>query len=79
MQCNGLPPSINDLLNAMGQLRRRGEYPLSQFKIHPDDYMELKRQASPSLPHPMPGVPDSFYGMKIVVDASAERLPRRMP
>lgn len=82
MQTNGtgrtIPPNINDMWNAVDQLWNTCPYPPpKEFKIHPDDYEELKRQAAPYLPHPMPGVPDSWSGLKIVIDAKAERLPRK--
>jgi hypothetical protein len=76
---NGLPPNINDMWNAVQRLKNMSPTPPCEFKLHPDDYAELKRQAAPYLQHPMPGVPDSFSGLRIVVDATAERLPRKTP
>ncbi len=76
---NGLPPNINDMLNAVELLKNMSPTPPVEFKLHPDDYAELNRQAEPDLTHPMPGVPDCFSGLRIVVDATAERLPRKTP
>lgn len=82
MQTNGtdrtIPPTINDMLNAVEKLWNKCPYPPpKEFKIHPDDYDELKRQAAPYLPYPAPGVPDRFMGLNIVIDATADRLPRK--
>ena len=76
---DGMPPNINDMWNAVQRLKDMSPVPPKEFKLHPDDYAELKRQAEPYLLHPMPGVPDRFAGLKIVVDATAERLPRKTP
>ena len=76
---NGMPPNINDMLNALERFKTYCHRPPEDFKIHPDDYKELRRQAAPYLKHQMPGVPDSFSGVRIVIDATAERLPRKVP
>lgn len=82
MQTNGtdrtIPPTINDMLNAVEKLWNKCPYPPpKEFKIHPDDYDELKRQAAPYLLHPAPGVPNILMGLNVVIDATAERLPRK--
>lgn len=82
MQTNGtdltIPPTINDMLNAVEKLWNKCPYPPpKEFKIHPDDYEELKRQAAPCLLHPAPGVPNILMGLNVVIDATAERLPRK--
>jgi len=82
MQTNGtdrtIPPTINDMLNAVEKLWNKCPYPPpKEFKIHPDDYEELKRQAEPYLLHPAPGVPNILMGLNVVIDATAERLPRK--
>ena len=74
---NGLPPNINDMWNAISQLKATLAIPPKEFKLHPDDYKELQRQAKPFLKYPCPEVPDSFGGLKIIVDEAAERLPRK--
>jgi len=82
MQTNGcgksIPPDINDMWNAVADLWNRSPYPPpTEFKLHPDDYEELKHQAAPYLPHPMPGVPNRILGLNIVIDETAARLPRK--
>lgn len=82
MQTNGtdrtIPLTINDMWNAIDRLKNEHHYPPpSEFRIHPDDYEELKRQAKPYPPHPNPMNPYSMFGLKIVIDTTAERLPRK--
>lgn len=75
--CKGLSPNINDMWNAIERLKNISPIPPKEFKLHPDDYAELQRQAYPNLRYPAPGFSNSFAGLNIVVDPLAERLPRK--
>lgn len=72
-----IPPNVNDLLNAMERFKEQYRSGPRDFKIHPDDFEELKRQAAPYLPHPLPGPPAAWMGVALVIDPEAERLPRK--
>lgn len=63
-------------LAAMAQklelLTRFMPMPLTEVKMHPDDYAELKRTVPAA-----DGSPAGFSGVRIVVDPEAPRLPRK--
>lgn len=71
--CAMLDAMIEDVL----RIQRETGRPAEEYKIHPDDYDALRRQ----LPRDMyvanaPTRPPVIYGLRIVLDYSADRLPR---
>lgn len=74
--CAMLDAMIEDVL----RIQRETGRPAEEYKIHPDDYDALRRQ----LPRDMyvanaPTQPPVIYGLRIVLDYSADRLPRTLP
>ncbi len=51
--------------------------PMRELRIRPDDYEELKREAQPFLTHSALGATDSFSGVRLIQDETAEPLPRK--
>jgi hypothetical protein len=49
---------------------------LRQYRIHPSDYAELKRSV-PSLCASTPMTYGTVFGLDLVLDQDAERMPRR--
>lgn len=62
--------AINEHLARFGR-------PMRELRIHPDDYEELRREALPFLAHSASGAADSFSGVRLLQDETAERLPRK--
>lgn len=52
--------------------------PLRELRIHPDDYQELKREAQSFLTSRTSGKTDGLYGVRLLQDENAERLPRKV-
>lgn len=74
----GLPLRTSDMVSAIEQFKGEHRVPPRELKLHPDDYHELKRQIDPYLKYPVPANITTFSGMKIIIDATAERLPRKI-
>ncbi len=65
---------IHDLVKAPEHFRKQGMSIPSDFRIHPDDWEELRKQL---VRFPSDTPKTSFLGVKIIVDENAERLPRK--
>jgi len=66
---------IDSMLMALETVRQVAA-PLTEIRIHPDDYRELKAScAGPYLSSFESGT--KFDGIRLIVDASADRLPRK--
>lgn len=50
--------------------------PQTEYRLHPDDYEALKAQTKDQRPYPAGGAQNSLFGLRIVLDADAPRLPR---
>lgn len=65
------------MLAAKAELEKVHGLPLRECRLHPDDYKALREQCESLLQYDAaPGSVDSFAGVKIVEDESAQRLPR---
>lgn len=65
---------VRDMVKAMEQFRKQGLSVPSDFRIHPDDWEELRKQL---VRFPSDTPKTSFLGVKIIIDENAERLPRK--
>jgi hypothetical protein len=76
-QTNGVAqptPSLDNMLVAM--VAARAVQPLPrEYRMHPDDYAELKRSESLKVRTPLEW--KTFGGLDIVLDPQAPRLPRK--
>lgn len=66
---------VNDMLAAMKRAEALGK-PVVEQRLHPDDYAALREQARIYVVAE-DGPLTHFNGVKIIVDESAPRLPRR--
>jgi len=84
-QTNGMAqeiPTLAAMRDAVEKIERDTYKVPTEYKIHPDDWAELRTQLKPQevtyhSNDPLRG-PDVF-GLRIVLDYSAERLPRKVP
>jgi hypothetical protein len=68
---------ISDFVIAAERLKSGDQMaPPKEFRMHPDDYESLKRQADQHMPYPSTGE-NRFDGLDIIIDSTAPRLPRR--
>jgi hypothetical protein len=65
---------VRDMVKALEQFRKQGMSVPSEFHVHPDDWDDLKKQV---IRFPSDTPKNSFLGVKIIIDANAERLPRK--
>lgn len=84
-QTNGMAqemPTLAGMLEAVGKIERETDRVPTEYKIHPDNWNELRTQLKPhqvtyANNDPLRG--PEVFGMRIVLDYSAERLPRKAP
>ena len=82
-QTNGMAqgmPTVVAMLEAVEKIKRDTYKAPTEYKIHPDDFAELRMQlmqhtATYPSNEPLRG-PETF-GLRIVLDYSAERLPNK--
>lgn len=63
--------TIIEEIQATAALLRNGPKPVTEIKMHPDDYAELLLLVPTTL-----GTPTGFFGIRIIADVDAPRLPR---
>ena len=67
-------PLIDHMIQAMERAKALGPPPQREYRMHPDDFKELRAMCEPRVfEH---GSMDRFSGVQIVLDEDAERLPR---
>lgn len=66
---------LTDMTAAMKRCEALGK-PLTELRLHPDDHTELRQVAKTYVPG-ADGPLTQFNGIKVIVDESAPRLPRR--
>lgn len=75
-------PTLAAMLEAVEKIKRETYKAPTEYKIHPDDWNELRMQLKPHMvtyPNYDPLRGPEILGMRIVLDYSAERLPRKVP
>jgi hypothetical protein len=65
---------IDRMLKAMKDAEALGPPPQREYRMHPDDFKELRGHCVPHVFEP--GSMDRFSGLQIVLDEDAARLPR---
>lgn len=68
--------TITSMLAALKKAEEIGR-PATEYRIHPDDYEALKEQTKDQRGYLADWRPDSIFGLRIVLDADAPRLPRK--
>lgn len=69
--------TITSMLAAVKKAEEIGR-PATEYRMHPDDYEALKAQTKDQRFYPADRQPDSVFGLRIVLDVDAPRLPRRV-
>ena len=80
-QTNGMAhgmPTVVAMLEAFEKIKRDTHKAPTEYKVHPDDFAELRMQlmqhtANYSSNEPMRG--SGILGLRILLDYSAERMP----
>lgn len=79
-QTNGVcreAPTIAAMIEAMYKVERESYKPLAEFRIHPDDWDEIRKEAKPHLINPAGLERNLFSGVPIVLDRTVARLSRK--
>ncbi len=66
---------LTKMLAAVEACKAVGKPP-TEYRLHPDDYEALKAQTKDQRPYPAVWAPNSVFGLRIVLDPDAPRLPR---
>jgi hypothetical protein len=73
-------PTLDAMIETVKRIERETGRPATEYKMHPDDYAALRMQLKPSMyAANAPTRPPEIYGLRIVLDCSAERLPTKAP
>ncbi len=73
-------PTLDAMIETVKRIEREIGRPVTEYKIHPDDYDALRRQLEPGMwAAAAPYRPPEIFGLRIVLDFSAERLPTKVP
>ena len=73
-------PTLDAMIEAVKRIERENGRPATEYKIHPDDYAALRMQLDPGMyAANAPNRPPEIFGLRIVLDYSAERLPTKAP
>ena len=84
-QTNGMAqemPTLAAMLEAVRKIERESYKVQTEYKVHPDDWAELRMQLKPHMvtyPNNDPLRGPEIFGLRIVLDYSAERLPHKVP
>ncbi len=84
-QTNGMAqemPTLAAMLEAVEKIERDTYKVQTEYKVHPDDWDELRMQLKPHMityPNADPLRGPEIFGLRIVLDYSAERLPTKVP
>jgi hypothetical protein len=66
---------LTKMLAAIEACKAIGKPP-TEYRLHPDDYEALKAQTKNQRPYPAGAEPNGLFGLRIVLDPDAPRLPR---
>lgn len=83
-QTNGMAqemPTVAAMLEAVEKIERDTYKVPTEYKVHPDDWAELRMQLNPHMvtyPNNDPLRGPEIFGLRIVLDYSAARLPRKV-
>lgn len=74
-------PTLTAMIETVRKLKREGYKVQREYKIHPDDFAALRKQVQvePHMVEIEPNRPAEIFGLRVVLDYSAERLPTKMP
>lgn len=74
-------PALTAMIETVRKLKREGYKVQTEYKIHPDDFAALRMQVQvePHMVEIEPNAPPTIFGLRLVLDYSAERLPTKMP
>jgi hypothetical protein len=65
---------IDRMIQSMERAKALGPPLQREYRMHPDDFKELRAMCEPHVFDP--GSMDRFSGLQIVLDEDAERLPK---
>lgn len=66
---------IDEIIAAKEAIDKLGKA-ATEYRIHPDDYDDLREACRDFLNYPARGAANNFNGLKIILDHNAPRLPR---
>ena len=84
-QMNGMAqemPTLAAMLEAVRKIERDTYKVPTEYKVHPDDWDELRTQLKSHMvtyPNNDPLRGPELFGLRIVLDYSAKRLPSKVP
>lgn len=81
-QTNGMAqemPTLASMLEAVEKIESEKYKAPTEYKIHPDDWDELRTQLKPHMAAIAQNGAISVVGLRIVLDYTAARLPRKVP
>lgn len=71
------PLSLSAMVEAIHRMKARLPVPPKDYRIHPDDYKELKARLKAENPTFQTNAEEpSFLGLRLVLDENAPRQPR---